>query len=155
MLAALRGRVKADLASVTDSQKKTQEGATHDEARPESDKDTRAIESSYLARGLAKRVSELRAAMSQLANFPLRSLDDDAEIGLGALVAVEDEDGAEERYFIAPAGGGIKLEVQGMLVRVITAETPLGKALRGKRVGDEVELRTARTKRALEVVALR
>lgn len=31
------------------------EGATHEEAKPEDDKDTRALEQSYLARGQAQR----------------------------------------------------------------------------------------------------
>jgi len=154
VLSALRDRVTADLEAVTESQKKTVEGATHEEARPESDKDTRATESSYLARGLAKRVGELRNAAVKLANFPLRRFGDDDAIGLGALVVVEDDDGAEERYFIAPAGGGIKLTVSSVAVGVITSEAPLALALRGKRVGDEVELRVGRSQRSLEVVGL-
>ena len=35
------------------------EGATHEEAKPENDKDTRALEQSYLARGQAARIDEL------------------------------------------------------------------------------------------------
>ncbi len=154
VLKALRERVEADLASVTESQKRTQAGATHEEARPESDKDTRATESSYLARGLAQRVSDLRNAVTKLATFRMRAYGEDDEISLGALVVVEDEDGDQEYYFIAPSGGGLKIEVQAVLVSIITAESPLARALRGKCQGDEVELRTGRGNRTMEVVAL-
>lgn len=154
VLAGLRAQLEADLDAVTESQKRTQEGATHEEARPESDKDTRATESSYLARGLAKRVSELRNVLSQLANFSPRRFGDDDEIGLGALVTCDNEAGDPERFFLAPAGGGARIVVGEVAVSVITPESPLARALLGKTTGDEVELRTARATRTLEIASV-
>ena len=72
LLVALRAQVSADLEAVTESQQKTQAGATHAESKSESDKDTRATESSYLARGLAKRVGELRNAGDTYAGIARR-----------------------------------------------------------------------------------
>ena len=43
----------ADLATLEKAQHATQAAATHEEAKPENDKDTRALEQSYLARGQA------------------------------------------------------------------------------------------------------
>ena len=62
LLTALRAQIAADLDALIASQKRAHEGATHEEARPESDKDTRATEASYVARGLAERVSSLEGA---------------------------------------------------------------------------------------------
>ena len=54
---------------------------------------------------------------------------------MSALVEV-DEDGETKQFFIAPAGGGTMLAG----VQVVTPNSPLGRALLGKRVDDEVEL---------------
>jgi transcription elongation GreA/GreB family factor len=139
LLAALRARVTADLEALTALQKRTQEGAFHEETRAETDKDTQAIEASYVARGLAQRVEELRAGVVQLGALRLRRFDG-GPVALGALVRLEDDEGASSLYFLAPAGGGIKLPSQGAEVGVITPSSPLGRALLGKRVDDEVEL---------------
>ncbi|HWZ89090.1 MAG TPA: hypothetical protein VNW92_09580, partial [Polyangiaceae bacterium] len=56
ILSLLRARVAADLATMSAAQRAVVVGATHEENRPENDKDTRALEQSYLARGQAQRV---------------------------------------------------------------------------------------------------
>jgi transcription elongation GreA/GreB family factor len=141
LLEALRARVLADFEAAIASQRDAQEGATHEEARPENDKDTRAIEASYMARGLAKRVADLGEAASLLANLVVVKFGDDDRVAMSALVTVESEDGASTRYFVAPAGGGIKLSIDGVDVAVITPSAPLGQALIGRRTDDEVTLR--------------
>ena len=60
ILKLLRERVSADLATMSAAQRAVVDGATHEENRPENDKDTRALEQSYLARGQAQRVVELQ-----------------------------------------------------------------------------------------------
>ena len=154
ILSALRERIDTDLAAVAESQRKTQEGATHAEAKSEGDKDTRATESSYLARGLAKRVSELRNAAGKLATMLLRSFTDDDAIEVGALVTLEDDEGELVHYFLAPAGGGLKLSLGGVEIRVITPAAPVGAALLGKELDDEVQLTTPGGTRALTIEAL-
>jgi transcription elongation GreA/GreB family factor len=123
------------------------EGATHDEARPENDKDTRGLEQSYLARGQAQRVAELEAAVSDASALALRRCD---RGGMGALVTIED-DGEERVYFIAPHGGGTVLAGS---VQVVTPSSPLGRALAGKRVDDEIELELRGKKRTLTVASI-
>jgi transcription elongation GreA/GreB family factor len=152
--AALLERLRADLDKVTASQHETQAGAVHEEARPESDKDTRATESSYLARGLAKRVEELRASVGQLSNLALRSFGDDDVVGLSALVTVERESGEQAHYFLAPCAGGVKVAVDGVQVTALSSSSPLGQALLGKRVDDEVETRTPQGTTSLVIVEL-
>ncbi|MCE9575491.1 MAG: transcription elongation factor GreAB, partial [Deltaproteobacteria bacterium] len=48
--------VEAALATAVAAHQAATEGATHAEAKPENDKDTRALEASYMARGQAVRV---------------------------------------------------------------------------------------------------
>lgn len=124
------------------------EGATHDDARPENDKDTRALEQSYLARGQARRVEELRSHLALAERIPVHPLGDDAPVALGALVLVE-EHGQEQLFYLAPSGGGMTLQDH---VLVVTPQSGLGRALLGKHAGDGCEAQVAGRLRVLNVV---
>jgi transcription elongation GreA/GreB family factor len=71
-----------------------------------------------------------------------------APIALGALVTVDD-DGEPRRLFIAPHGGG---SVLAGGVQVVTPGSPLGRALLGKRIDDDAELRLPGGLRTVVVV---
>jgi transcription elongation GreA/GreB family factor len=141
ILKLLLSRVGADLQTMSAAQRAVVDGATHEENKPENDKDTRALEQSYLARGQAQRVVELQGAVNQLKAMELRDFSKGVPIALGALVAVEDER-ETVHYFLAPAGGGLRLLLAGREVRVVTPQSPIGQALLGKRHGDDLDLRT-------------
>lgn len=137
------------LATLERAQQDAMIGATHAEAKPENDKDTRALEQSYLARGQAARVEELRVAAAEGALLPVRDFDEDSPIALGALVTVEEGDKLVH-MLIARHGGGTRL-AKGM-VQVVTTRSPLGAALLGKRLGDVCEVSVAGKLRTLEIV---
>lgn len=126
------------------SQRDTREGATHPESRQEHPKDTRAIEAGYLARGLAERVETLHEAIVALGRMEPRDFGADEPAGVGALVEVE-RAGARLLYFLAPAGGGETIGLDGCEVLVVTPASPVGEALVGTVRGDELELRGPRT----------
>ena len=126
-------------------------GATHEEAKPENDKDTRALEQSYLARGQALRVIELRSGLLATAAMEVRAFRESEPITLGALVTLE-EDEETQCLFLAPHGGGTLLS-QGK-VRVITPQSPLGRALLGKRLGDDCELKLPERTRELSITGI-
>jgi len=141
LLAGLCQSVSEDLAVMSAAQRQVVDGATHEENKPENDKDTRALEQSYLARGQAQRVVELQDSLNKLKAMELRSFTGESPITLSALVTVDD--GRDEvRYFIAPAGGGLRLSVSDAEVRVITPQSPIAQALLGKREGDDLDIRT-------------
>lgn len=141
ILKLLIEQVGADLAVMSAAQRTVVDGATHEENRPENDKDTRALEQSYLARGQAQRVVELQDALNKLKACELRKFAADTAIALTALVAVDD--GKEVvHYFIAPAGGGGRIASGGVEVRVVTPQAPIAQALIGKHEGDDLDLRT-------------
>jgi transcription elongation GreA/GreB family factor len=54
--------------------------------------------------------------------------------------------------FIGPEEGGLKLNLDGEEILVITPGSPLGADLIGKRVGDVVNLGMNRLKRDFEIV---
>ncbi len=154
LLAELRRLLEVDLDAVTAGQLASQAGATHAENKAEGDKDMRATESSYVARGLAKRVLELRSAVSKLSNLHNREFDEESKVAMSALVEVEDEEEQRFFYYIAPAGGGIVLELAGDTVSVVTPNSPLAQAMIGRQLDDEVELQTPQGPKFLTIVEL-
>lgn len=152
---ALRAELVARLASQLDAARSAHqsaiEGATHEQARAENDKDTRGLEQSYLARGHSARVAELEVAVAAVGALALRELGADQPAALGALVEVG-EDERRLSYFVASHGGGENLA--GGAVQVVTPRSPLGVALLGKRVGDVAEVRLAGRRRELEILAI-
>ena len=114
-------------------------GATHEENRSEGDKDMRATEQSYLARGQAIRAEELAEQLQRLEVMQLQAFAADAAIGAGALVRLT-VDQEMRVFFVVPFGGGTELVVGGEKVTVVTPASPVGQALVGRRAGEEFEL---------------
>ena len=129
----LIAQLEATLATARVAHASAIEGSTHEEARAENDKDTRGLEQSYLARGQAQRVAELEAAVGDVTALALRVFTEASPVAMSAVVTTDEN----EQFFIAPAGGGCILADK---IQVVTPSSPLGRALLGKRVDDEVEL---------------
>lgn len=119
------------------------ETATHEENIAENKYDTLGLEASYLAAGQAKRVEEIKQALALCQNLPLRAYDDQRGIEVGTLLGLEDESSRQQWLFLAPDAAGLKVDVVGQPVTVITPRSPLGKSLLGKFEGDEVEILVA------------
>lgn len=147
----LLGRLRAELDQLERAHQAALEGATHEEAKPENSKDTRALEQSYLARGQAMRVADARRAVADVAVMPVEPAAGAARVAVGALVTTSEDD--EERLvFVAPHGGGSVLA--GGRVHVVTPQSPLGRALVGRQEGDECELTLAGRERVVAIVAI-
>ncbi|MBV6661252.1 GreA/GreB family elongation factor [Pseudomonas sp. CBSPBW29] len=116
------------------------ETATHEENIAENKYDTLGLEASYLAAGQARRVEEIKQALTLCQNMQLRAYDDQRGIEVGALLGLVDENDRQQWLFLAPDGAGLKVDVVGQPVTVITPRSPLGKSLLGKFEGDEVEI---------------
>lgn len=150
-MAALLGKLEAEHEALIAKATEAARAATHEEARPENDKDTRAIEASYLARGQAARVEALGETLTRLRFLDLRPRTEVVEVGCLVELVMDEREGL---YFLVPMGGGEEIEVEGATVRTLTPAAPLGRALLGRRVGDDFELRLGRTLRDVELLAL-
>jgi transcription elongation GreA/GreB family factor len=145
----LLAQLEAHLETARAAHASATEGAISDDARPENDKDTRGLEQSYLARGIAGRVAELEAAVESIAAMTLAK---STRVAIGALVTVEQGDADKERtLYIAPHGGGLTLSGD---ITVVTPTSPMGRALLGKVVDDDAELVTGGTTRSLTITAI-
>lgn len=146
--AELVAAAEAALATARAAHAAAVEGATHGEARAENDKDTRGLEQSYLARGHAARVEELEAVLPALAALAVGPAG--PRVSLGAVVTVDD-DGSRLRYYLAPWGGGVTLAGG---IQVVTPQSPIGRGLLGKQVGDVAEVHRPGGVRELEIESI-
>ncbi|AZF41792.1 Transcription elongation factor [Pseudomonas sp. R1-43-08] len=133
----------ADLDIAQRAAQTAYETATHEENIAENKYDTLGLEASYLAAGQAKRVEEIKQSLALCQNLQVRAYDDQRGIEVGTLLGLEDENGRQQWLFLAPDAAGLKIEVVGQPVTVITPRSPLGKSLLGKHVEDEVEILVA------------
>jgi transcription elongation GreA/GreB family factor len=154
LLQSVRTRLGDALAQVSAAQRAAQEGATHEENRAEGDKDMRATEVSYVARGQAERVVALRDELARCEAVVPRRFGEDAPIALGALVLVEGDEGREQLLLLLPGGAGLVLEVEGLTVSVVGSSSPLGRALLGQRAGDTVSFDVGGAERSWTVLEL-
>ncbi len=143
----------ATRATLVDAQKSSQEAATHEENRAESDKDMRSTEVSYLARGQAMRVQALEAERARVAAMPIMSFAADAAVAASALVLIADAQG-KRRVFIAPGGGGQRISLGSETIDIVTPSSPLGEALVGAYAGDDLTVEKGGRDEELAIVAV-
>jgi transcription elongation GreA/GreB family factor len=115
------------------------EAATNEECQPDNKYDTTALEASYIAQGQANRAQEIRVALESFRTLDLQTFNDDSPVRLTALVTLEDEDGLCRRVFLGPHSGGLKIDDGEGGIVVITPQSPLGRGLLGRVVGEEVK----------------
>ena len=119
--------------------------------------DSAMVEGQWLLSSMQKSRDTLLKAIASLDS--LLEKDDEVceSVREGALVELrQKENGRKNSYLLleAAGGGGASVLYNGEKYMVITAESPLGKALMGKKAGDEVELKTSRlTRYAVESVS--
>ena len=157
VLAALKQKLETELERAQKRAKDAAAGATHEENRAEGDKDMRATEASYVARGQASRASEMEEALVRVSALELLDFKPGARIAISALDDLE-QDGKRLRYFLVPAAGGERLKVAGYEIQTLTPQSPLGRALLGLSEGDDAELparQAGERARCYEIVKVR
>ena len=116
--------------------------AVDDQSVAETQYDTLAIESAYLAEGQSKRLLELKKTSAQLASLSFPLADEpatiDQPIKLGALIQLDDFS-AHDWLFLSPSAGGYKVKISEHTITLVTPHSPLGKALLNKYLDDDVQ----------------
>jgi len=108
--------------------------------RMQSRYDTMAIESAWVADGLAKALNEKEMSKARLLTLKLdESFKNNVRIG--SIVEISSSDTSKlEYFFILPVASGYSLIEKDKKMTTLTPTTPLGKVLIGKEVGDEIEV---------------
>jgi transcription elongation GreA/GreB family factor len=132
-------QLAAELEGYAQSARSAHAEATDEQSKAENKYDTRGLEASYLARGQSRQAAETAEALELFAALALRDFDPEEPIDLGALVELESEAGPA-CYFIGPRAGGMEISQGRRKVFVLTPQSPLGRQLIGKRLGEQWEL---------------
>lgn len=146
-------QISDELTAITQAAKNTYDIATHEDNKPENKYDTRGLEASYLAGAQAKRVADMKEVLAIFENLPIKDFSNNSSIERTALVEVQHNDKVSF-VLIMPKGGGQSVVFEGQAVQVITAESPLGQALMGRKVGDEIEVQTGPVLREYEILSI-
>ncbi len=140
----LRARIIAQLQADYELQlqgaKTAHAAATHGENIPDNKYATLGLEASYLAQGQANRAQEILQAQQQFRQLRLAEFSAESVIRLTAVVKLIDGEGDSRRVFLAPAAGGLLLDLDGVEIMLITPASPLGRELLGRENGDVITL---------------
>ena len=146
IVAALCSSLESELSALVRMAAAASDEVGSDETKNEGKYDTRSTEASYLARGLAFRIADLRqlVAWFQLFDASWQS----KVVQAGALIQLD-----EDLLFMAPVGGG-RVRIGERLVTIISPSAPLGEALAGLEAGDVAEIDSPRGILTREIRAL-
>jgi transcription elongation GreA/GreB family factor len=134
---AILQELRDELARQTKAAELARDEAISEESQPENKWDTHSQEAAYLAEGQARQVIEVGKSIELYETLALPSFSAADPVALGAIVGMEGPAGAIW-YFVGPRAGGLEVTVDGRKVLVITPQSPLGRQLVGKRVGESV-----------------
>lgn len=124
--------------------------ATDPQSKAENKYDTRGLEASYLACGQSRQAAEAERALAVFRGWSQRVPAAGAVVSEGSLACVGQGRSAAW-YLVAPCAGGTEVEVEGTEVTVITPSSPMGRALCGRKAGDDVVLPSGSKGRVREV----
>ncbi|MCY1544574.1 hypothetical protein D9M68_804670 [compost metagenome] len=97
-------------------------------------------------------MEEIRQSLNAWQQVVLRPFDAQQGIQLTALVWLADARGGEQCLFLGPDGAGLKVQLDGQDVLVISPRAPLGQRLLGCVEGDEVSVRVGNGAQTYEVL---
>jgi transcription elongation GreA/GreB family factor len=137
VLSQILATLEAELEMLTRAARDAFAAATDPDSKAENKYDTRTLESSYIARGQAKRVDELQEAVRA---FGALSITASTAIACGSLVTLDGPEGLTH-FFLGPLAGGTEIQHDGHEVIVITPASPLGQKLIGRQSGESILLR--------------
>jgi len=153
LLEAIREKLADELATMSRIATEAAQAASHEENKPENDKDMRSTEASYIARGQAERARELERSVAMIASLLPRDFGPGESIAAMALCELEHR-GTKLVCLMLPVAGGQRVRLDGTDVQVVTPTSPLGRALLGLSEGDDVEVKTPQGTKVYEIVSV-
>ena len=139
LIRSIVSQLEAELALQTEAAHESRDEATDEESRAEDRFDMRSQSAAYLAAGQAQMAADIADAIAAWKAMSPRAFAPGDAIAQGALVTLEGR-GRAAAYLFGPQSGGLEAVDGGVTVTVVTAASPLGRQLLGRRVGDMVQL---------------
>jgi transcription elongation GreA/GreB family factor len=109
------------------------------------------LEASYLAHGQSRRVLECGSDVEKFKLLGNMQFSNNSPIDIGALIQIEDDNSLKKIIFLSPVAGGVKVTFNHHEVTLITPSSPLGKALSGQHIGDEIKIIISGDKKHYEI----
>lgn len=150
----IRIELEKELEILTDAAKASIEAATSEESKPENQYDTRSLEASYLARGQAKRIAEMKELLVVLKHSVVKDFGPDDKIAGTALIEVE-HNGKNSFLFMMTHGGGVNVSFDGKRIQIVTPSSPLGEALLDLHEGDVAVVEQGDQVREYEILSVK
>ena len=144
---------KFNLQAAKEAAQNTYDIATNEESKAENKYDTRGLEASYLAGAQAERVSDIKASLASYEAVNIKSFSAEDKIALTALVELCLNE-KNILVLLMPKGGGQTINFENKQIQVITPDSPLGKNLIGKEVGDIVQISAGDKNREYEIIRI-
>ncbi len=132
--------LKKELAQAVSAANEAHAAAVDDQSVAETQYDTLAIEASYLAEGQSRRVQELQEAIFSYQNLILVEFDESKPIALSALVQLNTDNKKQHWFFIGPAAGGFRCQLNEQHITVISPKSPIGNSLMQKFEEDDIDV---------------
>lgn len=140
----------AELDNLAGASRAMHADASDEQNRPEDQYDTRGLETAYLASSQARQATATEEALVAYQSLTLAKFTATTPIAISALVELEAR-GERLFYFIGPKSGGI--EVKDVLV--VTPESPIGKELLGRKVGEQFKIQTRGPAQEFKIISVR
>jgi len=154
LIAMITSSLNQQLQQAIDAANEAHAAAVDDQSVAETQYDTLAIEASYLAEGQSKRVQEFQQAIDAYNALELIEFNVGSYIALGALVQLSADEKANHWFFIGPAAGGFRCQLNQQNITIITPQSPMGIALIGKQQDDDIEIKLGTNKLEDYIAAL-
>jgi transcription elongation GreA/GreB family factor len=153
LLSQFETQIAADRATLVQAALAAHEAATHAESKAEDEYDTRGLEASYLAGAQSRRALELEELMNIFHHVDIIEFSESTPIAATAVIELT-SDGKATYYLLMPKGGGLSTTFEGKTILVITPQSPLGEALLGRKVGDEIDVTIQKVNRDYEITKI-
>lgn len=140
LVALIVSALRQELQQAMSAANEAHAAAVDDQSVAETQYDTLAIEASYLAEGQSRRVTEFQQAIDVYQKLDIIEFTIDSYIALGALVQLCADKDANHWFFLGPAAGGFRCQLNQQHITVITPQSPMGMALLSKQQDDDIEV---------------
>ena len=153
IVASILQQLREEIRVLEDARSMANEEAMPSDDIAESQRENRALENQYLVDGQGKVAQEHRDAILAYEALVPRAFAEHEAAALGALVEVE-MGGERTWYFLGPRAGGLDVHVNGATVCVLTPQSPLGRRLIGRNIGDSIVVEEGAGSRIARILAL-
>jgi transcription elongation GreA/GreB family factor len=140
IITAIIAHLDNELTTASAASEQAHASATHSENVADNKYDTLAVEAAYLAHGQSVRIAQLQQSIATYRLLMQTQKPDTESIQIGHTVTIVDTNQRSNTLFIGPSAGGISIVIDGIAMMTVTALTPMGKALIGKVVDDEISI---------------